>query len=135
MEKTTVVDKISERLNEKKFMHRGEDDEEEEREYGVSFVTILHELQKTYNWKRSFGLKKKGKSMKTAIDVDSVEPEIIKTKSHQKILVKKGKHDKHEKMERKHKEEKKPVLNEKIKEKREFKHSLKTKKDKKVLNF
>ena len=37
--------------------YRGKEDEQEEREYKVSFVSILHELQKTYNWKRSFGKK------------------------------------------------------------------------------
>ena len=128
-----IVEKISDRLNEKKFMHRGEDDIEEEREYGVSFVSILHELQKTYNWKRNFGLKQRNKIQKEIIDVDAEETKkpknpsnMKKQKSEKKMNVKEENEN-----ERKMKKEKKPIMNEKVKEKREFKNQKKEKKDKK----
>ena len=121
-------------------MHRGEDDIEEEREYGVSFVTILHELQKTYNWRRNFGLKQKMRKPTEIIDVDAVEKEMMKKKESsinqhsQKMKSKMNAKD--DDKRRKHAEEKKPIMNEKIREKREFKNMKKEdKKKKKVLDF
>ena len=138
-----TVTQFSDRLNEKKFMHRGEDDVEEAREYGVSFVTILHELQKTYNWKRNFGDQKKAKIKAMTSVADSKKTNDIPSKHIQKKIkpiddesTTQSKHSHYLKEKRKeHLNAKKPIQNERIKEKREFTKSLLKKKKEKTLSF
>ena len=48
----------SDRLNEKKFMHIGkEEDTELESNQNIGFCQMLHMLNKTYNWKKHYGKK------------------------------------------------------------------------------
>ncbi|BFU24144.1 hypothetical protein EHI8A_037060 [Entamoeba histolytica HM-1:IMSS-B] len=105
---------FSERLNEKKFMHRGEDDAPlNTSEYGVSYVTILHELQKTYNWKKSFGVIKKTKKVVVPIDVDA-QTGNNSIDENRKNQIKKIRET----------APRKTIQSQHIREKREFTHSL-----------
>lgn len=83
--------KVSERLNEKKFMNRGKPEETNPNTsaYGVGYVTILHELQKTYNWRKHFPTKQQKKEAiphgDTRVDSDDDdEVDVMKEKIDRK---------------------------------------------------
>ncbi|KAL7715244.1 Ribosome biogenesis protein NOP53 [Entamoeba marina] len=76
---------FSDRLSEKKFMSRGKEEEPRNvSRFGVSYTTILHELEKSFNLRKSFKPKQK------VIDLTQDEQPHSNMKNHKEKAPKKS---------------------------------------------
>ncbi|ELP83754.1 hypothetical protein EIN_469680 [Entamoeba invadens IP1] len=116
---------VSSQLNDKRFMHRGEEDHVDATSFDVSYVTILHELQKTFQWKRVYGNRKalyKEEKAEKFLDTETDEEKqlnaLYNNESHIDSLKTPEQIAKRRKLLEKRREQNRPKID--VKEKRAF---------------